>query len=41
MTEKERLVHPLYQEACELTAIKGASRITAVGGEIEKRKSQI
>ena len=28
----EKRVHPLHQEACELTAIMAASRITAAGG---------
>jgi hypothetical protein len=35
---KER-VETLHQEACELTAIMAASRITAASGTIASRKS--
>jgi len=34
-------VQPLHQEACELTAIMAASRISAASSPIANRKSQI
>jgi hypothetical protein len=38
---REEQVQPLHQEACELTAIMDASRISAVSSPIANRKSQI